>query len=988
MTWQACWDANLVRDQQFIRQDVAEVDRNLLDALHVEPALRQSPLRRPGEPQDFTPATQADLLSHITSEGDHRTNRFIAVTGIPGTGKSHLLHWVYRKIEREKPDWLEVRYVPKSCTNLREIVRTILGSTDDGEIRLLHDQVGLMTVADDLTEDEATHKLWAELEHVLRFPKENLEIDAHFSDDARRHALDLIETPKRGLAAFVNDENVRQALESGDGLLRRCVRGLADQHAADSIGADVTISEDDLHQLLQLAPGAPWRDNLEAHPETTVGVLNHALDVARGRTARLVSGDLSAALRTLREILCRRDKELLIVFEDFSDARGIQGTLFREFEVAPLEDNRLVRCPVRFVIAITNEPFRGLRDSFMSRATTWRESSEFNLDHESAYSENRIRELFGRYMNVARVGPNAVAAVRPKVPNKCTECELRPECHEAFGSEAGFGLFPLNPSSIRGLAAAASQNGIFNPRDFLLKTTVLPTLVNAPEQLAEAKFPSGSAESFPSMQLRDDLRTLNSAQQDLLDASGVAGEELARLDHIVRWWEPTGRSGSLMSAALGFPEDLVVGAEDPNTTPKPKPKTKPSPTAAPTPTPAQEDQRLARIERWADPRAEVLLPAPMRASIQKLVWNILKSLAVWPEIINEHNLVWNGDPVEKYCVSVGISAGPNIHSRAIGFSPQESPIITFKRDPRSRDTLIAIVRMDPARQAANHLPSEVVAADLEKIESFKLELDDRVRVLARQERENSWAVRAPQLQTSWWFMNAALEPVDTNDVPIDLGDANTPAAHAADEWRKLVVQQQQVHSEAALQVARFFGRSQGNGATQVWDLENRELPIDSGDPTLDDFDTAIVAQSTLVRDLHTSIESILGESSLADTHQAAQRLATAMQEANGNVNPMVTNLIEETGNEDRQRVVTALRDSISGFDDLPLGEKILRLRRLDLDLTEAQSLRYALDQANTRLLDTQNLAGNADEGADALAALTKLAIDNAREAVREAMIGI
>jgi hypothetical protein len=1024
MSWKACWDITNVQRHNFIRADVAEIDPRFLDALHVEPTLRMRAIPDRGMDSPFNDASEDDLLAAISSHGDGKTNRFIALTGGPGTGKSHLLHWAYRRLQESPPDWLECRYIPKSCTNLREIVRTILGPPDSQELEALHERVGLINSPDSVSEGEMMLKLAQNLEVVLEFDH-HLDIESEFGGPDKDAAKDLLGCAGRGLPGLVSLPEVKTALRDDGSVLNRCIRGLVDAEARNpiGIGSDVSFTTDDLAELVRTAEhaGATFTDDLVAEPELTVSILNHALDVARGMTVDLASESLAAALRRLREILTQEDesKELLVMFEDFSDAKGIQATLLKEFEIAPLEGARLERCPVRFAIAITNEPYRGMRESYLSRARTWEGSAEFSLDQEAAYSREQIEELFGRYMNLARLGPQSVLdAGGGAAASHCDSCVLKSPCHETFGSQAGFGLFPLNAKSIHRLAFPGSEKTPFNPRQFLVNSAVYPTLRDAPQQLDSTEFPSGQLDAFPTKQLGDKRDAILSerAQSALAAAETAASArgtplsdlELSRFDNILRWWKPTGESGEFMAEALSFPTELVTevgqrGEQEPardddapsgsKTATKIDPEKRP--TKPPTPEPARrDDPRLPTIIEWADSGAHVQLAPSQSGKIQQAVWNVLNALHIWPETINESSAVWGKtgnskglNPIEGFCIELGVKGGANIHARAVGLAARGGfTVANFERKADSVETLKAIVRLDTADKFA--VPRSQRLLDLARVDAFKLTTAEKILKVSEAKRKQILEEHVDELRRSWWFTKAAADaPLGSLETTLDLREQELPSSECGRDWIDLTREEQAKHSKAAREIARFFGRSQGidgNPKTTVLDLAGARLWPDPEGPELNAFSEQIKARIDEIVEKRVAFSEALGNSTFDEVARATGDLATAQIRAHGVANQLVSDLLMQAEDQITREAINVLFNWPAEDTSEPLGLRVKAIRELDPHWPPISHFGYLLDQVRDELGHASDDSATKQASASALAAEAEAEVTAALKFVIEA----
>ena len=129
-----CWNAASVSETVFT--DIGALSRST-DAvfLAAHTPARVMHLRGPEEPVG-TGGGEAQVLAALLADvGTYPSNTLIAVTGNSGTGKSHIVRWVYAQLRQSRPD-LHVLYVPRELSNLRDLLRTLIKGLD------LPDEVG------------------------------------------------------------------------------------------------------------------------------------------------------------------------------------------------------------------------------------------------------------------------------------------------------------------------------------------------------------------------------------------------------------------------------------------------------------------------------------------------------------------------------------------------------------------------------------------------------------------------------------------------------------------------------------------------------------------------------------------------------------------------------------------------------------------------------------------------------------------------------
>ena len=94
--------------------------------------MRRRPVPEAGRaPDQGVEATQEDLLEHLVDGDCGEGTLLVPVIGAPGTGKSHLVAWINARIQ-QRPG-LEVRYVPRDDTSLRQVVEILFEGLEGPE---------------------------------------------------------------------------------------------------------------------------------------------------------------------------------------------------------------------------------------------------------------------------------------------------------------------------------------------------------------------------------------------------------------------------------------------------------------------------------------------------------------------------------------------------------------------------------------------------------------------------------------------------------------------------------------------------------------------------------------------------------------------------------------------------------------------------------------------------------------------------------------
>lgn len=422
----------------------------------------------------------------------------LPVTGEAGTGKSHFVRWLYRRLEvRSSNERRRIVYIPKSDTNLRAVIGLILEGLEGEAFDKLRSD--LTTAVEQLDENVATKFLVNQLAlKVETTPAAEDEPDYEIRSHLRANLRPLLADPwfeERFIApGGVVDRLVREALHG---------RGTDDKDEPFEFrGEDFNLTIAEISQaglkarnLYQLLHG-----NLEVR-RVAADLLNEQLQPAIQRLFGVSDRQLFDVMIEARQELLRRGYELFLFIEDFTILQGIQRDLLDAMVNPPehfIEAKRL--CPIRVVMAVTTGYFRRLGLQTVATRAGF-EGNEYNLDVEievgGEFDWEHLYQFVGRYLNAARQGAAVLngaydaVAEDPSawVPNACETCKNKAPCHAGFGStESGYGLYPFNREAL-GRMVESQTGGRFDPRK-IMGRVLYYTLFEHSDDVLNQTFPS------------------------------------------------------------------------------------------------------------------------------------------------------------------------------------------------------------------------------------------------------------------------------------------------------------------------------------------------------------------------------------------------------------------------------------------------------------------------------------------------------------------
>jgi hypothetical protein len=477
-----CWEPS--RIQQVMNTEALQPRNDVFLATH-------HPVRmyRGSRVQDAqVPYDQATFLDDFLRPDGFT---FVPVLGNAGTGKSHLVRWLWINIPRHEKR--RVILIPRGGTNLRGVVELILRDMEGPAFDRYRDRLGNAT--NNLSLPQARHVLL-----------DNLALAAgpdgagSPSPDASADVRDAQEHLAKYLPALLRDQFFRSHLLQENGIIDQLVRhvlGSADTVERRDARRQFSAGDLPLSVAEYQRAGADARQifgELSTDPwllEVAVGWLNLHLEEAIGRLLQLGGADLTNLMRDVRADLADRGIELVLLIEDFAKLQGIERQLLDALLEQPNQPDRPL-CALRTALACTTDYFEKVADTVSQRTTF-----VVKLDREmsgggAAISPSEFQHFAARYLNAARLPEGVLEswydrrdAAAP--PNRCAGCDFAPECHAAFGARDGMGLYPFNADALETMYGRTKAQG-FSPR--LLITGVLrPTLEKYADDLEHGSFP-------------------------------------------------------------------------------------------------------------------------------------------------------------------------------------------------------------------------------------------------------------------------------------------------------------------------------------------------------------------------------------------------------------------------------------------------------------------------------------------------------------------
>lgn len=486
-----CWNPEMVR--QVMDVEATQPEDHIFLATHHPTKMYRQNLT---ETQSLIPYNEDLFLRDFLETPDFA---FVPILGTSGTGKSHLIRWLYIRIRSIcKAPHYRVLLIPKLGTNLKNIIEQILKEVEGAKFDEYRGR--LRQATNTLTDAEAREQLLSnlaisvglngrndisslsEIEYEIAKGLPDLLRDPYFTEQfwlKPRGVIDRIANHILGIRSHIENVEERRGFEIED-----MPSGIRYREKASEKARDFYTHLD--NDFIPKSEVVKW--------------LNQHLDTAISKVLNLGREDLQRLMLDVRRTLAKDEVELILLIEDFAKLQGIDREVLEAVLARPQQPEGEPLCSMRTALACTTGYFEGL--DTVSTRMDFRVNLDIEKVHEkSLITQTDVQQLVSRYLNAIRLSNEEIQSwladvdeetgeSYSPVPNACTDCAYRPDCHAGFGEIDGVGLYPFNAKAIERMRDRVNI-GVFNPRT-LIKDVLRYTLEYHRLDLEEGRFPSHS----------------------------------------------------------------------------------------------------------------------------------------------------------------------------------------------------------------------------------------------------------------------------------------------------------------------------------------------------------------------------------------------------------------------------------------------------------------------------------------------------------------
>ena len=405
--------------------------------------------------------TEEDIY-HNCFAANSNHHQMIMVRGTNGTGKSHLICWLYNRLifdrEHYDPEKEKVVFLRRLRNTSRGAIQQMLeaGLIQDPELQEKFRKFVSMSLSQG--EDEFKTTIY----HTY-ITKVSTDSSKEYYKPARC----------KNIASFLSDSRVQEYFLREGGPIARCYRTITGGVDPNDGTAKAVFEASDFKFPRELvrkirADGARevsgfYLEELDGDAKAMAALaayLNHFTTPVIQSCANITSENIRELFENLRRNLKREGKRLTILIEDFTSFSIVDSELITALAVEPGGEYHDL-CPVTSVMGITDGHYDSFHDNFKDRVF-----SQINVTEQSFGAETFITEMAARYLNAVYCGPEQIREWYEQGARDLPAATFRPD-FEWDSVTVGQHTFTLYPFTKKSLVTMFQHLKERKPRHFL-----------------------------------------------------------------------------------------------------------------------------------------------------------------------------------------------------------------------------------------------------------------------------------------------------------------------------------------------------------------------------------------------------------------------------------------------------------------------------------------------------------------------------------------
>lgn len=365
--------------------------------------------------QDLEIIESGDMASepvHLSEEEIYRKyilnranrHQMIIVRGQAGTGKSHLICWLYNRlvndVENYDPEKEKVIFLRRLGNTSRGAVQQMLdvGMVQDKELQEKFQK--FVNAGESQSEEEFKQTIYNAFVAKVQTDRSNAFYRPIKCKD---------------IASFLRDMRVQDYFMNENGPISRCY-SMTTAGADSGVTADAIFVAEDFHfprdvaRQIKNEAATEARDfyldelrNDEEAMSKLAAYLNRFTSSVIQSCANITSENARDLFVNLRKQLLKEGKNLTILIEDFTSFSIVDSELITALAVEN-GGGYSDLCRVTSIIGITDSYYKSFRDNFTDRV-----SNQINVIEQSFSDESFLLEMAARYLNAVYCNPDLLS---------------------------------------------------------------------------------------------------------------------------------------------------------------------------------------------------------------------------------------------------------------------------------------------------------------------------------------------------------------------------------------------------------------------------------------------------------------------------------------------------------------------------------------------------------------------------------------------------
>lgn len=485
-----CWKSENVGKAISIKAKIDEKQTHYFLACH-------SPMTQVQDEKSRRSITEEDLYKNLITSSQR--DKQAVIYGEPGTGKSHLVHWLKLRFDYGIESGELTNVVPV-------LIERRSGSLKDALTQLIEQLgVGFQKYLDPV--QQALEKLSSATARQMLVNELSLELGPRWTDRGR----EIIDKRLKHLGQACRAEGFGGWLCRDGGVIEQTIELLTESSDVAERENSPSFKPEDLlvkerfrtrrknsQEVLDLIDEL---DDSKTLREVAADHLNAALKDAIVDMVGLSGANLRKVFDSIRNDLASDDKQLALFIEDVSAMSELDVEIVNALE----PQDRTDLCPLTAILGMTHTGYAKLRDNQKQRI-----EFVYRVDGETtetwSQDKDSLARFCARYLNAVRLDEESVRDIAENrrqsnsdvQTSKCESCPAKSQCHATFGyvqiEDVEIGLYPFSKETAPRVLELIRQDEASpysaNQRGLLIR--LLSPVLSDTESLAQHRFPNAT----------------------------------------------------------------------------------------------------------------------------------------------------------------------------------------------------------------------------------------------------------------------------------------------------------------------------------------------------------------------------------------------------------------------------------------------------------------------------------------------------------------